>query len=244
MTPPKPRVSVCLATFNGERYVGRQLESILAQLGPHDEVVVSDDGSTDRTLDIIRGLGDGRIQVHAAQRHGITPNFENALARAAGDFILLSDQDDVWLPGKVAASCDALQTRRLVVCDCRVVDEEGRTLHESYFALMNSGPGALRNFVRNRYLGCCMAFRRELLELALPIPSGVAHDFWIGMLEELTGKPLFLPRVLLEYRRHRAAASYAAGKSQRPIAVRLATRATLALALLARLTRKAKAHAG
>jgi glycosyltransferase involved in cell wall biosynthesis len=237
------RASVCMAAYNGERFIQPQLESILMQLGPRDELVVSDDGSTDGTLGAIRRFADPRVRVFESAHRGVTLNFGNALARARGRFVLLSDQDDRWLPGKLEESCNALERSRLVVSDCRVIDANGSVLHESYFALMDSGPGALRNFVRNRYLGCCMAFRRELLALALPIPARVAHDFWIGMLEELTGKPLFLPRVLLEYRRHGATASYAAGKSERSVSTRLATRGALALELLARITRGERAYA-
>jgi glycosyltransferase involved in cell wall biosynthesis len=232
-----------MATYNGERFIEPQLESILAQLGPQDELIVSDDGSTDATLRAIRRFADPRVRVFESAHRGAALNFGNALAHASGRCLFLSDQDDRWLPGKLEESCEALERHRLVVTDCRVVDAQGAVLHESYFALMGSGPGALRNFVRNRYLGCCMAFRREVLALALPIPSGVAHDFWIGMLEELAGKPLFLPRILLEYRRHEATASYAAGKSERPVAARLATRGVLALRLLARLVRGERAHA-
>lgn len=234
-------VSVCIATFNGEHYIERQIGSILAQLRAQDEIIVSDDRSSDRTLEKIQGFGDGRIKIFENSRTGVTGNFENALARAAGEFIFLSDQDDVWLDGKLSATCEALETHSLVVSDCKVADAEGRLLHESYFALIGSGPGILRNFLRNSYLGCCMAFRRELLELALPIPQAVAHDYWIGMLGELTGRPFFLRRALLLYRRHGATASFAAGKSQRPLAARVGSRVALAWHLMRRM---AKIRAG
>lgn len=230
-------VSVCIATFNGEHYIEQQIESILAQLGPRDEIVVSDDGSTDGTLEKIRRFGDGRIKIFENPRRGVTANFDNALDRATGEFIFLSDQDDIWLDGKLAATCEALATHSVVVSDCKVADAEGRLLHESYFALIGSGPGMLRNFLRNSYLGCCMAFRRELLELALPIPQAVAHDYWIGMLGELTGQPFFLRRALLLYRRHGATASFAAGESQRPLATRVGSRIALAWHLIHRMTK-------
>ncbi|MFY9314150.1 MAG: glycosyltransferase family 2 protein [Burkholderiales bacterium] len=235
MTPSGTRASVCMATCNGERFIEPQVASILAQLGPQDEIVVSDDHSSDRTLEKIRGFGDRRIRVFKNPRRGVTANFENALAHATGEFVFLSDQDDVWLEGKRATMCDALASHALVLSDCRVADAEGRLLHESYFALLGSRPGLVRNFLRNSYLGCCMAFRRGLLELALPIPAAVAHDYWIGMLGELTGKPLFLARALLMYRRHGATASFAGGKSGRPLATRIGSRVVLAWHLLRRM---------
>lgn len=244
MTSSAARVSVCMATYNGERFIEPQLESILAQLGPQDEVVVSDDGSTDGTLEKVRGFSDGRIKIFENSRRGVAANFGNALAHAAGDFIFLSDQDDIWLDGKLSATSEALETHSLVVSDCKVADAEGRLMHESYFALIGSRPGIARNFLRNSYLGCCMAFRRELLELALPIPPNVAHDYWIGMLGELTAQPLFLQRALLLYRRHNANASFAARKSQRPLATRVGSRVALAWHLLHRMRRIRAGHGG
>jgi glycosyltransferase involved in cell wall biosynthesis len=226
-----------MGTFNGERYIEPQLESILIQLGPADEVIVSDDQSSDATLDRIQSFRDPRIRIFKNLGSGVTANFGNALANAAGKWLFLSDQDDVWLPGKLDATCEALEKNALVVSDCRVVDTDGGLLHESYFALVNSGSGVLRNLLRNSYLGCCMAFRWELLKLALPIPHDVAHDYWIGMLGELTGRPVFLPRPLVLYRRHGGAASYAAGKSGRPRIARIASRFTLARRLALRMAR-------
>jgi glycosyltransferase involved in cell wall biosynthesis len=232
-----------MATYNGAPFIETQLASILAQLGGDDEVVVSDDGSTDGTLEAIRRLGDPRLRIFEAPRLGVARNFENALARSTGQHILLSDQDDVWLAGKLDACREALATHALVVTDCKVTDAEGRVLQESYFALLGAGPGLLRNFLRNGYLGCCMAFRRELLELALPLPAGVPHDYWIGMLGELTGEPLFLRRALLLYRRHGANASFAAGRSGRPYATRIGSRLLLAWQLLGR-SAKIRAYRG
>lgn len=237
MAAEAARVSVCIGTYNGERFIDAQLESIFAQLGPRDNVVVSDDGSSDRTLEKIRRFAGPRLRLLQSPRLGITGNFENALRHASGEYLFLADQDDLWLEGKLAAMCEALATHPLVVSDCTVVDAQGRVLHPSYFALLRSGPGILRNFVRNGYLGCCMAFRRELLELVLPIPRAVPHDFWIGMLAELTDKPVFVPRPLLLYRRHAEMASFAGGRSGRPIPIRIAGRFILAMHLVLRVMR-------
>ena len=96
------KISVCMATHNGERYLHEQLASILSQLGEGDEVIISDDSSTDGTVDIIRGFGDSADPPSAGQ-HLLQPhaNLENALKHASGDIIALSDQDDVWLENKV-----------------------------------------------------------------------------------------------------------------------------------------------
>lgn len=96
-------ISVCVATYNGEMYIRQQLQSILCQLADSDEVIISDDGSTDGTLTVIREINDKRIRlIDGPRRQSPTLNFENALRQAKGDHIFLSDQDDVWKPEKVA----------------------------------------------------------------------------------------------------------------------------------------------
>ena len=93
--------SVCMASFNGERYIKEQIDSILLQIGEDDELIISDDGSTDQTVDVICSYRDDRIKfVRNVNRHGCIGNFENALRVASGDFIFLADQDDIWLSDK------------------------------------------------------------------------------------------------------------------------------------------------
>src|SRR5665647_1711453 len=105
-----PRISVCMATYNGAPYVGEQMNSILEQLGPSDEVVVVDDASTDDTVDRLHAIGDQRVRVlESAENRGYVRGFEESLRNAHGQFILLSDQDDVWEPGRVRAIVGALE---------------------------------------------------------------------------------------------------------------------------------------
>ena len=94
--------SVCIATYNGEKFIEEQIRSILLQLDSHDEIVISDDHSTDKTIQIIKSINDDRIKIiYNKNNKGYTNNFENAISKASGDFIYLSDQDDVWKPTKV-----------------------------------------------------------------------------------------------------------------------------------------------
>ncbi len=236
----RPAVSVCLATCNGERHLQAQLTSVLAQLDEGDEVVVADDHSSDTTLAILQGLGDARVRVlpqagAVGERLGVVGNFERALAAARHDVIFLCDQDDVWLDGKVAQCVQALQQHLLVVTDCKLVDGDLRPLADSFFARLGSGPGVLKNLWRNSYLGCCMAFRRELLRWALPFPPGLPmHDMWLGLVAQCKGSVHFLPRPLVLYRRHGAAASTAGGPSTRSWGARIALRVRLARALARR----------
>jgi glycosyltransferase involved in cell wall biosynthesis len=223
-------VSVVMATYNGAAYIEPQLRSILQQLSAEDELVISDDGSTDRTLELIPT--DPRIRLMRGPQAGTPANFSAALAAARNEVVFLSDQDDVWEPHKIRAQSGALNQALLVVSDARVIDREGHTLHESYFALNRSGPGVVRNIVRNGFLGCCMAFRRDLLKLAMPLPTGVAHDWWLGLCASVVDKVLFMPDQLVQYRRHGGAASLAASTKRRPLSLKLRDRWRVGVALI------------
>lgn len=226
-----------MATFNGVAYLRPQLESILSQLGPENELVISDDGSEDGTLDVLHGLRDSRVRLIQGPRRGPWANFAVSLAAARHEAIFLSDQDDLWEPEKLERQSRLLEEHLLVVSDCAVIDQDGKVVHDSYFALNRSAPGLMRNLVRNSFLGCCMAFRRELLCKASPIPQGIAHDWWLGMVALLSGKVLFLPHKLVRYRRHGTTASFAASNSRRALSTRIGDRLRLVGALGARTAR-------
>ncbi len=199
-------ISVCMASYNGEAYVGEQLKSILAQLGEEDEVIVSDDGSTDNTLGVIQAIGDRRVKVigNETGRHGVNANFENALRHASGDIIFLTDQDDVWLPGKVEACLEGLKENDLVVHDAIITDGSLRPTGKSFFETVNASRGALHNWIHNGYLGCAMAFRRKVLATVLPFPEKMPfyHDIWIGTIAGLRYRVAFLDFKGMMFRRH------------------------------------------
>ena len=228
-------VSVCVASYNGEAFVAEQLRSILVSDGV-GEVIVSDDGSTDQTLEIVRALHDPRLEIVTGPGSGLVRNVESLLWRARGEYIFLADQDDVWMPGKVDSMIEPLiRGATLVVSDCVVVNAELCELSPSYFALIGSRRGMVRNFLKNSYLGCCMAFRRELLAAALPFPNRVpAHDWWLGMVAEMVGTVQFIDLPLLMYRRHGSNQSSASGRSRVSLPDRLALRANLASGLARR----------
>ncbi len=130
-------------------------------------------------------------------------NFQNALLNSSGDVIFLADQDDVWLDGKVQRILELLAEYDLVVSDCQVVDENLGVIYDSYFDLMRSGSGLIKNLYKNTYMGCCMAFNRKIYDVALPFPPSIPmHDWWIGCVAEVYGKVHFVEESLLLYRRH------------------------------------------
>ena len=127
------KISVCIATYNGEKYIRDQLESILSQLDFCDEIVVSDDHSSDKTIAIIKSFNDDRIRViYNSGQKGYTSNFENALKHAKGEYIFLSDQDDIWLKGKVDKCMEYLQDYDFVVSDAVIVNQDLETLKKSF----------------------------------------------------------------------------------------------------------------
>jgi glycosyltransferase involved in cell wall biosynthesis len=201
------RISVVMATFNGETYISEQISSILAQLGPNDELLISDDNSTDSTLQIIRSFSDPRIRTLTnGQNRGYTKNFERALEEAKGAYIFLADQDDVWLDGRISKTLRGLEEADFVLCDCITTDSSLQPLVMSRFDQFNMLPGLLRTFVKCRYLGCCMAFTDAVLKKALPFPHRadlVEHDVWLATVANAFFKVSFLKEPLILYRRHK-----------------------------------------
>lgn len=200
-------ISVCMATFNGERFIAQQIASILMQLDLKDELVISDDGSTDSTLSIINTFNDSRIKVFINQKaHGYTPNFENALEHSKGDIIFLSDQDDIWLENKVERTEKEFQKGAdFVYSDCITVDENLNHLQESRIDGFKIKKGAMRTLIKLRYLGCCYAFNRRVLDASLPFPKNykaLPHDAWIVSIANFFFKVSIIKEPLMLYRRH------------------------------------------
>ena len=222
------KISVCLATFNGEKYLQQQIESILIQLGDNDELIISDDGSSDQTLNIIESFSDKRIHIfHNKMNHGFIGNFENALRIATGDYIFLSDQDDVWSSDKLRISLQALEKADLIVHDAEMIDGMGNSLGKNYYSMMHSGTGFLRNWLYTRFLGCCMAFNRKVLNACLPFPKYITgHDYWIGMywLFKYHRSVYFSEEVLMCYRRHGGNVSTSSEKSNNSFFYKILTK--------------------
>lgn len=199
-------ISVCLASCNGEEYIAAQLRSILSQLPPDAELIVSDDGSSDATRSIISSFADARIHLVDGPCRGVVANFEHAISLSQGDVIFLADQDDLWLPEKVSSILSfftAHSSCQLVLHDAVLADASLNILSPSFFAYRRVKQGLWHNLLRNSYTGCCMAFRAELKSAALPFPANIEmHDWWLGLLAEQQEVASFLPQPLILYRRH------------------------------------------
>ncbi len=198
------KISVCIATFNGGRFIREQVMSVLPQLGEDDEMIVSDDGSTDDTITILESFHDPRIIICQNEgRHGFIWNFENALRKATGDVIFLCDQDDIWKPNKVEVVMAALQDHDMVLHDAEIIDKDGNLTGIRYSDGLHHRTGFWSNWWKTRWLGCCMAFRRNVLAYALPFPRHiVGHDGWISAVGLARFDYGYIPDVLMWYRRH------------------------------------------
>lgn len=199
-------ISVCMAVFNGERYVDEQLRSILVQLAPEDELIIVDDCSTDASIEIIESVGDPRIiLLRNTVNRGPIVSFERAISWAKGKYIFLSDQDDVWRPNKVAATRHIFESTGAlaVVSDARIVDANRNAIVDSFYSIRQSGPGFWRNLYRNGFVGCCMAVRSDAKSFLIPFPLNAGlHDEWIGLCSSIAGYVNFSDEKLIDYRRH------------------------------------------
>jgi len=204
----RKRVSVCMAAYNGAKYIEQQLRSVLEQLDERDEVVIVDDRSTDNTVGLIEKIDDGRVKLllHRSNR-GVSETFEDALRSASGEFLFLCDDDDIWPSGKVERFLKTFEENRdaeIVISGVRVIDESGALVSASPF-VRRFVPGFWKNLIKNHYQGSAMAMRASLLGRILPFPQSrwFVHDAWIGTRAELVGsRVVFLDEDLLLYRRH------------------------------------------
>jgi glycosyltransferase involved in cell wall biosynthesis len=214
------KISVVMCTYNGARYVSQQLQSLERQRRLPDELVISDDASSDGTAKLIARYAESakfevRIQQNP-QNLGYIANFGQALAQATGDLIFLSDQDDVWAADKIerfmaafAAHPDAL----LVYGDSELVDESLSPLGNTLWQLLAFdrseqakllGPEGFDLALRrgNLFCGCSMAIRKSFRDLLLPMPPGFPHDLWIGTIAAALGRIALVEQPTMQYRQH------------------------------------------
>ena len=233
------KISVCMATYNGEEFIMDQLDSILSQLSAQDEVIISDDGSTDRTVDIINGINDPRIKLFHSNKKNVVLNFENALKHASGDIIFLSDQDDVWTSNKVLACQEHLNDHLLVISNAYVVKSYPTGEYKFMFNGTKKRNGFWKNFYKNNYTGATMAFHADLLDKALPFPAKLPmHDVWLGLLADIYGKTFYIDQPLIYYRRHAETASTTTEKSSNSILEMIWIRLSLLRFLIKRILNK------
>ncbi|HEA20194.1 MAG TPA: glycosyltransferase family 2 protein [Pricia antarctica] len=227
-------ISICMAVYNGEKYLREQIDSILPQLGETDELIISDDGSTDNTLKILDAYNDLRIKVLKSNGRNIIKNFENALTHSSGEIIFLADQDDIWYPSKVPECLKYLRKYDLVFSNVEVFRDDIADM-ELFYSKKGTKTGILRNLIKNNYIGATMAFKRRILEKSLPFPRNIyMHDIWLAMTAEIVGKTFFIEKPLMGYRRHGENASQTGEKSSNTLIRKLKIRIDLVRNLIHR----------
>ena len=193
-----------MATYNGGRFIREQLDSILPQLSGDDEIVICDDGSTDETVPVAESYSEPRIRIQRNPvRLGHAQNFMKAIALARGDYIALSDQDDIWVPGRLERMLGLLgplPPASLIIGEFVAIDESDRVFPSRLNAIQlgvtagNRYVQLLRIFAgRVKYFGCTFLFERDLLRHVVPMPPAIeAHDVWIAMNACLYGRLVHL----------------------------------------------------
>ena len=216
-------VSVAMASYNGARFINEQIETILNQLEENDELIISDDGSKDDTKDIIRRYEkeDNRVKLVVGPQKGVVANFENALKNTKNEIIMLADQDDVWMPNKISFLRQYFENHSNVTLlmhdmyDASNEDIEKKFLSVTSFSKRRRKNGFLYNTIYNGYYGCCMAFKRELLNVLLPFPAyNMPHDQWISLIAEYKKETVFIDKPLIIHRKHGNNVSHHCGISE------------------------------
>ena len=203
-----PLVSVVLGTYNGEAYLQEQLRSVLAQTYPALEIIAIDDGSSDRTVDILREYAgrDPRMRVVVNERNlGFIRNFEKGCRLAAGKYIALCDQDDYWFPEKITKMVGAIGAAirwsiAIPISAMRRCSRSGRRISD--LVHYQSFDDCRQLCVFSRMYGHATLITRDLFEKASPFLEEVPHDGWLAYHATLYGGVLYLPEVLVKYRQH------------------------------------------
>lgn len=204
------KVSVLVITYNGKSYIKAQLDSIIKAIDEDDEIIISDDGSTDGTVEIIREYLDNHnnIKLVYGEHKGIAANFSNAYKYSHGEIIAFSDQDDEWFPEKITIIKDYLtkhHSTSVVMHNGYLCNEKNEIVNEemNIFIQRNAHHGVLHNIIKSTYYGCCMAFRREFLNDYMPLsPNIIAYDQFLGLCAENKKCSGFIEKKLIKHRLH------------------------------------------
>lgn len=202
---------VCIATYNGMPFVREQIKSILAQTFVVNKIVIADDASSDGTQSAILDFECSSIQLHQFSSNiGHVRNFERALSYCSSDVIFLCDQDDVWAPEKVELVLNVFRDNPDVSLVCHgssIIGRECDLMSEKYIQLIHGKQPTflfmIYELFQPRIYGCTMAFRRSVLNIALPFPSSVyAHDHWVAFAASVIGNIYYIDKKLVSHRWH------------------------------------------
>jgi len=206
-------ISIVLATYNGEKYIKEQLESIINQSFKDFEILILDDKSEDNTLEIIKDYENKYNFIRVIQnkkRVGVIKNFEKGISLTNGDFIALSDQDDIWEKDKLLVQYNAIKKYKIpamVHSDLSIINEKGEKICNSFFKKKGYFFPKKKSvdilISRSGVMGNTIMFNKQLKSLILPFYKEIPmHDYYIGVIAELYGKRITLNQKLVRYRIH------------------------------------------
>lgn len=205
-------ISVCMACYNGAKYIEKQLNSILIQLDKNDEVIVIDDCSSDDTPKIIQSIADSRIRFFEnKKRCGVNKNFERAISLAEKGYIFMADQDDIWTPGRKNKMLEPMLNGKtlLISGNTVAINAEGKDIDYNLGKLSSASSRKYKKNIvdimlgRAYYYGCAMAFNKKLNKIILPFPEYIeSHDLWIAMAANMIHENAHIEDVVLQRRIH------------------------------------------
>ncbi|MCE7041096.1 glycosyltransferase family 2 protein [Dyadobacter sp. CY312] len=207
LSDPFPLVSIVMATYNGERFLREQLDSLINQTYPNTEIVIVDDASTDGTIAILEEyvLSYKSIRLHKSEKNlGYIKNFEKGILLCEGEYIALSDQDDIWLPEKISKLMATRQDYPLIYCNSELINAEGQSLGIKLTDIKNLVDfwSPVNYVIGGTASGHAMLVKKSVIHQSLPLPLLVTHDYWIGFVATFSGKLKFVDEVLVLYRQH------------------------------------------
>jgi len=215
-----PKISVCMATYNGGEYLKQQIDSIFAQSNQDWQLLIRDDGSCDNTISIIEDYiarCPGRIKlITDKKRHlGASLNFGQLLEYTDTEYIMFSDQDDIWLPNKIELTLNVMKATEqvcldkpvLIHTDLRVIDSDSNTIADSMWSYQKLFPDIGNNLnkimAQNVVTGSTMMINRKAKEVSIPIPrEAIMHDWWIAINVAKYGKIAYVSTPSILYRQH------------------------------------------
>lgn len=199
-----------MATYNGEKYIRTQLESILNQLSPGDELIIVDDNSKDHTVDIIEGYNADCIKIFKNDRNlGHVKSFERALTLAQHDYICFSDQDDEWIEGRLNKLYNTIESQKVLLVSSNYEVNYQVSSDAAFLRLKESDSKKYLKNITNIFLGkapyygCTMMIHKKFKNTILPIPPYIeAHDLWMALAANVIGSNYHLESDTLRYRIH------------------------------------------
>lgn len=200
------KISVVVATYNGAQYLSQQIDSIISQTLKPFEIIVVDDCSVDETVNILKKYTSlySFIKIyHNKENIGACQTFSKALSLVNGEYIALSDQDDVWLPNKLEMLLEHIGNNILIHSDAYIVDESLNTITNTFVKGVMNQETFIDYLFANNVNGNTCLFKRNLLDYALPIPAKFyGHDHYLAIIARYLGDIKYIDIPLIQYRQH------------------------------------------